>query len=218
MTTVKLLITASMVMLIFVAATSAQSLENRHQIGLRLGMWNMVTDVRTSVNTDGVSTSVGSNGFIGGVGYNYWLKENVALDISVGGMMTDVDTDIDFTGVSTSTATIGQLLFGVKYYLPVSTSATSVRPYAMLGVGPYIGEQTETKIGTTVAVESASEYALGGKLAAGVDFPLSRHFMVGVAAGYNFMNDFDQPIGGSDNYSGPEFLIGFGYLFGSGVN
>ncbi len=46
--------------------TSAQSLEKRHQIELRMGGWSQVTDTRTEIGASGVTTTVGSNGFIGG--------------------------------------------------------------------------------------------------------------------------------------------------------
>jgi hypothetical protein len=59
--------------------------------------------------------------------------------------------------------------------------------------------------------------AIGGQIGAGVDFVLGRHFMIGVAVCYNALTDFKEPIGGSKNYGGPEFTIGFGYLFGKGI-
>jgi len=59
--------------------------------------------------------------------------------------------------------------------------------------------------------------AFGGQLGAGIDFILSPHFMAGIAGGYNIMADFEEPIGGSVNYGGPEFSIGLSYLFGQGL-
>ncbi|UCE24898.1 MAG: hypothetical protein JSU74_02270 [Candidatus Zixiibacteriota bacterium] len=205
-------------LLVLATGVNAQSLEKRHQIGLRFGMWSQVADTRTVVSTDGVTTSVGSSGAVGMVAYNYWLKENVALDISVGGMGVDIESEVGILGVTSKFSTIGHILMGAKYYFPSSTYGSSVRPFAMASVGPFIGDQAETRVGLVVATEERTEVAFGGKLAMGVDFPVSRHFMAGLTVGYNFMSDFDEPIGGSDNYSGPEFLIGVGYLFGSGVN
>ena len=39
---------------------------------------------------------------------------------------------------------------------------------------------------------------------------------IGVNGGYNWMIDFAQPVGTRDTYSGPEFGISFGWLFGRG--
>jgi hypothetical protein len=106
---------------LFVAATvpaTAQSLEKRHQIELRLGLWNQVNNVRTEVGVGGVSTSVGGSGFLGGLAYGHWLSEGFGLRVSVGAMAAGVDTEIDGSGVSTETAAITQLLLGMRYYLP----------------------------------------------------------------------------------------------------
>ncbi|MCP4600285.1 MAG: hypothetical protein GY847_07095, partial [Proteobacteria bacterium] len=61
------------------------------------------------------------------------------------------------------------------------------------------------------------ETAFGGQLAAGLDFVTGRNFMMSAGFGWNLMSDFNEPIGGSKNYSGPEFSFGFSWLFGKGV-
>ena len=40
--------------------------------------------------------------------------------------------------------------------------------------------------------------------------------MLGARLGYNLMADFDEPLGGRDNYGGPEFNLTFSWLIGSG--
>ncbi len=39
---------------------------------------------------------------------------------------------------------------------------------------------------------------------------------ISLTVGYNLMSDFDEAVGGSRNDSGPEFSLGFGYVFGGG--
>lgn len=198
------------------ASLTAQALERRHQAGIRAGWWNQVTDSRTELNEDGVSVAVGQDGAWGGVFYEHWLQENLALDFSIGGMVPDISVSAGIPGVTSETATVGHVLVGVKYYFPQSTYARSVRPFARASVGPVIGDQNTVEVGFTVSMEDRSEVALGGVLAGGVDFVLGEHFMLSAETGYNLMTDFGEPIGGSKNYSGPQFSIGFGYLFGGG--
>lgn len=217
MTTGRKLLTILVVVLMTTASAEAQALEKRHQVGITAGWWNQITDARTEISPDGVTTSVGSNGLSGSIFYEHWLYEHLALDITLGGMTPSVDVSAVASGVSTETAGIGQMLFGVKYYFPASTYLTSVRPFAQAGVGPVFGYQNTIKVGSSVAIESRSETSFGGKIDAGVDFVLSRHFMAGAKVGYFVMADFSNAIGGSENYSGPEFAISFGYLFGRGV-
>jgi outer membrane protein W len=181
-------------------------------------MWNQTTGVTSEVGVGGVTTSVDVSGFLGGVSYGHWLEEYLSITIYIGGMAADVSTSTGVSGVATETSVIASILMGVKVYFPKSTYTSSVRPYASAGVGPFTGSQSSTKVGMSVTVESRSETAFGGQLGAGVDFILGRHFMTGFAVRYNLMTDFNQPIGGSRNYSGPEFSFGFSYLFGKGVN
>ena len=204
--------------LLFTSSSNAGSLEKRHQVGLRLGMWNQTTDVKTEVDASGVTTSVEASGFLGGVSYGHWLEEYLALTIDIGGMAADVSTSSDASGATTEVSVIGSILMGLKAYFPKSTYTSSLRPYARASVGVFTGSQSSTDAGTSVTVESRSGTVFGGQVGAGADFILGRHFMTGFAICYNLMTDFNQPIGGSRNYSGPEFSFGFSFLFGGGVS
>jgi hypothetical protein len=104
----------------------------------------------------------------------------------------------------------------MKYYLPNSTLSTATRPYVKAAAGPYVGTQSSVSVGTSVTVEERVETVIGGQLGGGVDFILGRRVMLGVALGYNIISDFNEAIGGSVNYSGPEFAIGISLLMGSG--
>ncbi len=63
---------------------------------------------------------------------------------------------------------------------------------------------------------SRTEAVFGGQVEAGIDFLLGRRVMTGLRFAYDLMSDFQQPIGGCRNYSGPEFTIGLGFLIGGG--
>jgi len=193
---------------------SAQRLEHRHLVALQLGVWNQVNDIRTDIGIGGVSTSVGNSGFLGAISYGYGLSEGLALRVTAGGMAADVETAIDGSGISTETAAVAQIMVGMRYYLPRATYGEPVRPYVGAGLGTFIGSQVASRVGTSVSSSARTEPAMGGELGAGVDILLGRHFVASVGGAYVLMTSFDQPIGGSDNYSGPQLRMGFGYLFG----
>ena len=198
------------------ASVQAGSLEKRHQLGLKLGFWNQVTDVRSEVGITSVTTSVESSGPAGAVVYGYWIQPNLALTVCAGSMMADVTSEVSPGTVTAETAVVVRLMMGVKYHFLESSLESQVRPHLIVEVGPFIGSQTKEEVGLTVVTESRSEMAIGSHLGAGTDFLLGRHFILGATVGYNLMTDFEQPIGGSKNYSGPEFSISFAYIFGSG--
>jgi hypothetical protein len=199
-------------------SADAQSLNRRHQIELRLGMWNQTTDARTEIGPGAVSTSVESDGFLGGIAYGRWLEEGLALTINVGGMAAQSETRTGLLETTTETDVVAPIILSMKYYLPKSTYGTSVRPFLKAGVGTFIGVQTIEETSLTVVTQSRTEMAIGGQLGAGVDFVVGRHFVTGLTIAYNVMNDFEEPIGGSRNYSGPEFVLGFSFVFGRGMN
>ena len=212
----KTIVTLTCVVLTLAVSADAISLEKRHQLGLKLGMWNQITDTRVEIGVGGVETSVESSGLLGGITYGHWLQEHLALTFSIGGMALDISTETGVSGVITETSSIASMLMGIKYYLPKSTLESSLRPYFKSSAGPFIGNQSSSKVGITVITESRTEFAFGGQLGAGVDFVTSRHFMMGFGLGYKLMTDFSEPIGGSKNYSGPEFSFEFSWLFGKG--
>jgi outer membrane protein W len=200
-----------------VSAAGAQSLEKRYQVGLKLGMWDLTADAQVDGFDPSVSASVGNDGFIGGLSFGHWLTESLALEFSVAVMQTKFGTDIGILNVSTKASSVTAVLFGARQYFPRSTFDGSLRPFASVAVGPFTGSQSETRVGLGVVSESRTERAFGAQLGGGVDFILSRHFLAGIAVGYNLMSDFSQPIGGRTNYDGPVFSMEFSYLFGRGA-
>jgi len=213
----RVIVVFATVVLVAAASASAVSLEKRHQLGLRLGMWDQITDTRVEVGLDGVETSVESSGLLGGVAYGHWFEENLALTFCIEGMALDVSSDVGVLGVITETSAVTSIRMGVKYYFVPATLVSSARPYFKGSVGPYVGSQSSNRVGLTVVNEKRTEYAFGAQLGGGVDFVTGRHFMMGFGIGYNAMTDFDNPIGGSRNYSGPEFGFEFSWLFGKGI-
>jgi hypothetical protein len=79
-----IMITAAVVFAL-ASASIANSLEKRHRVGIRAGVWRQTADVRVEVIVGSVTTSVGSSGFMGGVSYGYGLSEGLALNFDVGG-------------------------------------------------------------------------------------------------------------------------------------
>lgn len=191
----------------------AQSLEGAHQIELRIGAWNQLTGSRTELGA-GVSTTADGSGFVGGLAYGHWLQENLALRITVGALAVRVNTDISTAGVFTETASVAELLLGMKWYVANLSNESPVRPFVGVGAGTFVGNQLEMRTGTLVNVVARTEAAMGGQLNGGADFVVSRHFLLSAMVGFNLMTDFSHAIGGSDNYSGPELTLGFSYLFG----
>ncbi len=194
------------------AQQTASTLHGRHIVTLQMGLLNHAT-AETSVGVGNTDSRV--NGFAGSFTYTYWVEPDWAALISLGMLDAEVGTSVNVGTVSTESAVVVPLLFGAKYS-PVLARRPSVRPYLSGAVGPYVGSATATRAGFGVRNETITETAFGFRAMAGADWFVGRHAMIEFGAGYHFVSDFDEPIGSDKNYSGPEFSIGLGFVFGQG--
>ena len=209
--------TISCLVLMAAVISSAGPLKKRHQIELKLGMWNQA-QTQAEVDITSVSTSIENNGLLVSLSYGHWLEEHVALTMGIEVMSAEFSTETALRGVSTEISAVVPVLMGMKFYYPIPGSESSIRPYGKLSVGPFVGSQSNTNVSLNVAVEERTEVAFGGQVAAGIDFVLGRNVHTGLALAYNLMADFEESIGGRKNYSGPTFGFGLSFVFGKGVN
>ena len=193
----------------------SNSLRGKHSIALSAGILGGVT-VENEVSPGGEITSVVGEEFLGSIGYTYWLENNLAVNFSIGLLSFDVTNSVQGIEESTETATVVPLLFGVKYQPFRLTDTDVLKPYLAASVGPFFGNATMSRTGVNTETEVYSETALGSRLGAGIDLLLSKWFTLGIGGGYYFISDFEKPIGSEKNYSGPEFSLSFGIVFGSG--
>ncbi len=193
----------------------SNSLRGKHCIEVTAGLLSGITST-TEVSAGNVTTKSEANGFIGSIGYTYWVEDDWGITLSAG--VSDVDATVSTSGSGTyvESATVVPVLFGVKYQPSGLIDSDVVRPYASVSAGPYLGSSSEVRTGPFTVVEARSETALGSRLAIGVDLSLFKWFKLGFAGGYHFVTDFETRIGSEKNYSTPEFSLSFGIVFGKG--
>ncbi len=215
----KLLLTSVLLLFMLASVANAGFLEKRTRIELKGGIWDQKTDVAYTVSGGTVETNYGGEGAMGGIAVSHWVRENLALAISVNGLGVSVDNRVAAGSVYSHTVTVAPILFGARYYFPNSTFGSSWRPYITASVGPVIGyESIEEVTSSAVTHNETTETTFGGHIGAGLDLQLSRLFMLGFSGGYFAHSDFDRPIGDKKNFNGPEFGISFSILLGKGAN
>ncbi len=185
--------------------------------GFRLHPDHVITS-RTSWNGVDLRTSSGA---VGLVALSHWANENVAYAITYTVHDVEVDSWTDYYGDHMNeTSVVHSLMLGFRLYPSPSRGHSAVRPYFSAGVGPFMGTTTYSEkdaCDCETYDEVSNITVLGARLGGGLDFQLGRRFMLGFAGGYNFVDDFPEPIGGRYNYSGSEFGVSFSYLFGRRV-
>ena len=192
-----------------------RSLAGRHRLELRLGYWDTghwVQETRVNHYAE-VTTRV--EDFLGAFSYAYWVHDKLATDVTATGLVVEATSSEGVAGTYENAVVVTSLLFGVRFY-PVSSTVTPLRPYVAVGIGPYLGIQSEREVGFDVVENVKTLGSFGGYVGGGIDIQMGRHFMAGVHVGYNAMADFPEPIGLERNYNGLAVSAGLSLLLGKG--
>jgi len=178
------------------------SLLGRSTISLGFGL----TGAREA--TAGVGKpSTHTTGQLGGIAFTHWVRPTVAVEISAAALNADATT----SGASVHANVITPILFGLSVSPRALALSTSIRPYLSAAAGPYIHSVSD-EFG---ASSSASAEAVpGARLAAGANWFVARHFVMGVEGNYHMVGKFDQPDALTENASGFGMSVSFGFAWG----
>jgi opacity protein-like surface antigen len=178
------------------------SLLGRKAISVGLGL----TGAR-STTTSGGTTATHTDGQVGSLSYNQYIRRTVGIEIE--GAVLNADSFVQ--PGRTHTNSITSLLFGVTF-APASLAITrNLRPFFAAGVGPYIHTTTDL---TTSGVTTSSETVAGARFGAGINWYAARHFLMNVEAKYHAVGDFDHPDAVTDRASGWGVALGLGVVWG----
>ena len=189
------------------------AMAGRNRIGLRFGMWRLADD-----ETYTVSAGVRTTNLLLGLQYCRYLTENTTITLVASVLRAEAGVAIDPQRVATNAVGVTAIFLGLQWNpMGGDAAASALRPYLALGLGPVMGSSRATYVaGLDVYAGAESQVTAGGHTGAGVDVLLSRHWAMGLAAGYNWVGDFARPIGGRSDYSGFELSVSLGWLFGRG--
>ncbi len=189
------------------------AVEGRNRLEMRWGMWRTGSD-----DASGFVAGVDIRNLFNGIQYTRYLREDLALTLAFQSVDAENGVTIGSQGEFSGTATIKATPVGLRWNpLRGDHRGQSIKPYLAGGIGPVFGGSVGSFSGESSRFAGASMQAtVGGHVGGGVDFHVARAFSIGVNSGYNWMVPFTRPVGSSDNYSGPEFGLSFGWLFGKG--
>ncbi len=194
------------------------SVDDRNRLSFRWGMWKTGAAV--------ISSGVGAMDSFGGFEYRRYLREDVSVAVAVLGLPGVSGSFIGPEGeVFSGSASIVTVPVTVRWN-PWTTGREQqpIKPFFALGAGPVVGSTAGSFVRrdgflspATVLTGAHTSTAAVVHFGTGVDFHVSRAFAIGLNAGYNVMPvRFSQPVGLRSNYSGPEFGLSFGWMFGKG--
>ena len=191
--------------------THRLSVNGRNRLSVRWGMW------RASGSGSQITTGIDSGDVFGGIEYTRYVRED--LSVTFGPQFVDgvVGSTVGPQGVFSGTSSVTAVPLTVRWNPWRASAYEAAKPFVAVGIGAVFGESTGSFVGSGIVQNGIqSEATVGGHIGGGIDFHIARCFSIGVNAGYNWMVDFSKPIGGRDNYSGPEVGMSLGWLFGKG--
>jgi hypothetical protein len=206
--------TAVLVGLLLVTMTSLAlsqpgPLKGSSSLEVNIGFWNE-DQVGQQISMSGIKQSAKANGFVGGLGYSYWMREYLAVTVAASMLSGEASSTVSLSNIQQRANSVISVLIGMKYFLPQPELDDRVRPFVALGIGSYIGSEAENSL---FSQSAHSESVLGGRLGVGLDALLGSWFKLGANVGYNVMGDFKTPVGARTNFNGYDMSFGFGFVF-----
>jgi outer membrane protein with beta-barrel domain len=183
-------------------APDTLSLLGRSTISLGFGL----TGARTA--SEGVGqTSTHSTGQVGAIAFTHWVRPTVAVEISAAALNADATT----SGAHSHANVVTPVLFGLSVSPRSLALSTSLRPYLSAAVGPYVHSIADDYGATSTA---SVETVLGSRLAAGANWFVSRHFVMGLETNYHAVGKFEHPDAVTDRTNGFGMSLAFGFAWG----
>ncbi len=147
-----------------------------------------------------------NTGFSGKVGYDILLSDNLALTASFGVLYSREMLSV----ASYESTSLKNLMLGVKYYIPKISDDSVFRLFLCGAAGMALGSENVVNVSSPRSFsQNIVMYHLGG----GCDFVLGSLIKLTAGLGYNFLDDFSDPIGTVKNFSGLQTSLGIGFMF-----
>jgi hypothetical protein len=178
---------------------------------MRVGSWGK--------GDNGATVTAGVSGLdaFGGLGYTRYVREDLAVTISLDAFAVDLGSTVGPNGVGAGNVGGYSMPIGIRWNpFKGDHRRQSLKPFLAFGIGPVVGASEGSFVGRTITTGSMTRATVGGQFGGGFDVHVARSASLGVAVTYDAMKNFSEPVGLRDNYNGVQVAIGIGWLFGKG--
>lgn len=203
------------VFLLWASFSVANDLSSVHMFGLRVGFWS-VLDAKNKQSSPSSEVLTKVTAPYGELFFSNGLKNGFAFELSLGSYYRGETRYSDSLGYYWKKVTVYPVSATTKFYLLFSASSNVWQPYLDVGIS-FVSGVENLRLGeyagpvTFVGDYTNTYWALGGLAGLGMDFVLSRLFVLGLDFKYRWVN-FGKQVGGLKNYSGPEATLGLSYI------
>jgi hypothetical protein len=194
----------------------ADDLSSVHMFGIRMGFWSAL-DAKNIQSPPPLEILTKVTAPYGEFFISNGLKKGFAFEFSVGSYYRGETRYSDTLGYYWKRVSIYPISALAKYY-PLSSPSNNLllQPYLDAGISVVSGIEN-LRLGeyagpwTLVGDYTNTYLTLGGFAGVGMDFVLSRLFVLGLDFKYRWVK-FGEQVGGLKDYSGPEATLGLSYI------
>jgi hypothetical protein len=184
----------------------------RHRLEIVAGTWRKGNDETQ------VAAGTSTLDVMGGLAYTHYVREDLAVNVSVEGFGMESGTSISDRGIVSGSVGGVAVPIAVRWNpLRGDHSRQALKPFVEAGLGPVFGNSSGSLVTRTMVSSGSSSHAtISGRVGGGLDIHVARSFSLGVNVGYNLMRDFPEMVGLRENFNGPHVALSAGWLFGRG--
>jgi outer membrane protein W len=200
---------------LWVSFCSAKDLSSVYMFGVRMGFWSAL-DAKNIHSSPYYEVLTKVTAPYGEFFISNGLKKGFAFEFSAGSYYRGETRYNDSLGYYWKRVTIYPVSFVTKYYPLSSPSNNKWQPYLDAGIS-FVSGVENLRLGeyagslTLVGDYTDTYLTLGWFSGVGMDFVLSRLFVLGLDFKYRWVN-FGKQVGGLKDYSGPEATLGLSYI------
>lgn len=186
------------------AQADTLSLTGRSNLVLGIGL---IGERRATAS--GGQASMTTKGEAASFSFNHWVRPEIGVVISASLLSASSSAGLSAGGVTANA--IFPLLFGLSYSPRALALSSSIRPFVSAAGGAYIHTVNDAN---PFGASHYSETVLGGRLGAGANWFVARHFTVSFEANYHAVGKFERQDAVTRDPSGLGMNIGFGFAWG----
>jgi outer membrane protein W len=183
--------------------------------GIRLGFWSAL-DARNNQSSSHYEVLTKVTAPYGELLFSSGLKKGFAFEFSAGSYYRGETRYNDSSGYYWKRVTVYPVSGAAKYYPLFSQLDNLWQPYLDAGIS-FVSGVENLRLGdyvgplTYVGDYTNAYLTFGLSAGVGMDFVLSKLFVMGLDFKYRWVN-FGDEVGGLKNYSGPEVTLGLSYI------
>jgi hypothetical protein len=189
------------------AVLSAQSTDSLSQRGRTLIAFGVGLTGNRDASADASKLSARGTGQMASLAVTHFVQSSVGIEISA----AVLDENDFVSGTSAHHEAVSPVLFGVNWAPTALAVSSELRPFFSLVAGPYIHQIDEAGV---TGARASMQAVVGGRLGAGANWYVARHFALQVEGDYHAVPAFDAVDGARRNVSGFTLSLGLGVAWG----